>query len=43
MLALGVVFQAGEIDERLFPRTFMRRFDGFNQVSPASNLYDLSK
>jgi hypothetical protein len=43
MLALGVIFQAGEIDERLFPRTFVRGLDGFDQVPPAANLYDLTK
>jgi len=43
MFALGVVFQAGKIDECLFPRSVMRGLDGFNQIPTAANLYDLSK
>jgi len=43
MLALGVVFQAGEIDERLFPNGFTSGFDGFYQISATANLYDLAK
>jgi hypothetical protein len=39
---LGVIFQAGKIDERLFPRGFAGRFDGFNQISATANLYDLA-
>ena len=43
MLTLGVIFQAGESNERLFPNGFTSGFDGFNQVSATANLYDLAK
>jgi hypothetical protein len=39
---LGVIFQAGKINERLLPRGFAGRFDGFNQISATANLYDLA-
>jgi hypothetical protein len=43
MLALGVVLQAGETNERLFPTHFLSWFDSFYQVSATANLYDLAK
>ena len=43
MLALGVVFQAGEIDKRLFPRGFPGGIDPFCQISATANPYDLAK
>jgi hypothetical protein len=41
-LALRVVLQAGKLDERLFPRWLVSRFDGFHQIAAAANLYDLA-
>ena len=43
MFALGVIFQAGKTNERLFPEGFTSRLDGFYQVSATANLYDLAK
>jgi hypothetical protein len=43
LFALGVIFQAGKTNERLFPTGFTSRFDGFHQISATPNLYDLSK
>jgi hypothetical protein len=42
-LALCVIFETGEIDERLFPAKFTRGLDSVHQVSPAANLHDLAK
>jgi hypothetical protein len=39
VLALGVVFQAGKIDESLFPTWFTSGFDGFNQISPGTHFH----
>jgi hypothetical protein len=39
---LGVILQAGKIDERLFPTGFTSGFDGFHQIAAAANLYDLA-
>jgi hypothetical protein len=43
VLALGVVFQAGKIDESLFPDGITGGFDSFYQISAAANFYDLAK
>jgi hypothetical protein len=43
VLTLGVVFQAGKIDEHLFPNGFASGFDRFYQISATANLYDLAK
>jgi hypothetical protein len=43
VLTLGVILQAGKINERLFPNGFTSGFDGFHQISATANLYDLAK
>jgi hypothetical protein len=43
VLTLGVILQAGKINERLFPNGFASGFDGFYQISATANLYDLAK
>jgi hypothetical protein len=43
MLALGVVLQAGKIDERLFPNGIAGGLDSLYQISATANLYDLAK
>jgi len=43
VLALGVILEAGEIYERLFPNGVVSGFDGLNQISATANLYDLTK
>jgi hypothetical protein len=42
-LALRVIFETGEIDERLFPPKLTRGLYSVHQVSPAANLHDLAK
>jgi hypothetical protein len=42
-LALRVILQAREINERLFPGGLVSRFDGFNQIAATANLYDLAE
>jgi hypothetical protein len=42
VLALGVIFQAGKSNQRLFPTRLTSGFDGFNQISAAADLYDLA-
>jgi hypothetical protein len=43
VLTLGVVFQTGKVDERLFPQRFTSGGDGFDQISATANLYDFAK
>ena len=42
-LALGIVFQAGEVDKRLLPAVVRCRLDSLHQVSPAANFHNLAK
>jgi hypothetical protein len=42
-LTLGVILQAGKINQRLFPNGFTSGFDGFYQIPATANLYDLSR
>jgi hypothetical protein len=41
-LALRVILQARKVNERLFPKRFLSRFDGFHQIAAAPNPYDLA-
>jgi hypothetical protein len=43
VLTLRVVFDAGQVDERLLSRRLPRWRDGINQIPAISNLYDLTK
>ena len=42
VLALGVILQAGKIDERLFPSGIASGLDSFDEMSATANLYDLA-
>jgi hypothetical protein len=41
-LALGVIFQAGEVNARLFPTGFTSGVDVFQQISTTAYLNDVS-